>query len=58
MACEAQKQAVTTQQNLVNEIMTATNNTANVMRSQLQTLTTELAILETRYNELRTCLGG
>lgn len=58
MACEAQKQAVTNQQNLVNEIMTATNNTANVMRSQLQTLTTELAILETRYNELRTCLGG
>lgn len=49
---------MTTQQNLVNEIMTATNNTANVMRSQLQTLTTELAILETRYNELRTCLGG
>ncbi len=58
MACEAQKQALKSQQHLVKEIMTATNNTANVMQSQLQTLTAELAILETRSNELRTCLGG
>lgn len=58
MACDAQKQAVIAQNALVKEIMAATNNTANTMRSQLQTLTAELAILETRYNEYRTCMGG
>ena len=58
MACDAQKQAVTNQQNLVNEIMAAVVVTKNQLNSQLQTLNTELAILNTRYNELRTCLGG
>jgi len=58
MACEAQKQAVTAQQALVNEIMAAVVITKNQLNSQLQTLNTELAILNTRYNELRTCLGG
>jgi len=58
MACDAQKQAVTDQQNLVNEIMAAVVITKNQLNSQLQTLNTELAILNTRHNELRTCLGG
>ena len=58
MACEAQKQAVTAQQNLVNEIMAEVVATKNRLNSQLQTMSTELAILNTRYEELRTCLGG
>ena len=58
MACEAQNQAVTAQQNLINEIMAEVVTTKNQLNSQLQTLNTELAILNTQYNELRTCLGG
>ena len=49
---------MTAQQDVVKTIMAAVVITKNQLNSQLQTMNTELALLQTRYEELRTCLGG
>jgi uncharacterized protein YlxW (UPF0749 family) len=58
MACKAERAAVTEQQTLVNEIMSAVTATLNTLQSQTITLKKEIDILQTRVNTMRTCLGG